>query len=85
MSDSLMFNNEAYVVLETNRPEELLTPAEMLAKLQQIAIEFPDDLPIDIQKITDPQQRFQALMETSCELYLSSGNHFQWYIVRLEK
>ena len=85
MSDSLMFNNDAYVVLETDRPEELFTPAEMFAKLKQIVIEFADDLPIDVQQISGVDARVQYLLDTSCELDLAPGEYLQWYVVRLEK
>ncbi len=85
MSDSLMFNNDAYVVLETNRPEELLTPAEMFAKLKQIVIKFATDLPIDVQQISGVDERVQYLLDTSCELDLVPGEYLQWYVVRLEK
>ena len=85
MSDSLMFNNDAYVVLETNRPEEILTPAEMFEKLKEIAIEFVEDLPIDALQITGIDERVQYLLDTSCELDLAPGKYFQWYVIRLEK
>jgi Protein CHLORORESPIRATORY REDUCTION 7 len=85
MSDSLMFNNDAYVVLETNRPEELLTPVEMFAKLKEIVIKFAADLPIDVQQISGVDERVQYLLDTSCELDLVPGEYVQWYVVRLEK
>ena len=85
MSDSLMFNNDAYVLLETDRPEQILTPAEMFAKLQEIAIEFADDLPIDVRQISGTDAQVQYLLDTSCELDLVPGEYLQWYAVRLEK
>jgi hypothetical protein len=85
MSDSLMFNNDAYVLLETDRPEQLLTPVEMFAKLQEIVIKYADDLPIDVQQITGVEERVQYLLDTSCELNLAPGEYLQWYAVRLEK
>jgi Protein CHLORORESPIRATORY REDUCTION 7 len=85
MSDSLMFNEDAYVLLETDRPEQLLTPAEMFAKLREIVVKFADDLPIDVQQITGVEQRVQYLLDTSCELDLAPGEYLQWYAVRLEK
>ncbi len=85
MSDSLMFNNDAYVLLETNRQEELLTPVEIIAKLKEIATKFADDLPIDVQQITGIDARVQYLLDTSCELDLVPGQYLQWYVVRLEK
>jgi Protein CHLORORESPIRATORY REDUCTION 7 len=85
MSDSLMFNNDAYVLLVTNQPEQLLTPAEMFDKLKEIVIKFADDLPIDVQQIEGIEARVQHLLDTSCELDLVPGEYLQWYAVRLEK
>ena len=85
MSDSLMFNNEAYVVLEADLPEQLLTPAEMSAKLTEIVIKFADDLPIDVQQISGVDEQVKYLLDTSCELNLAPGEYLQWYAVRLEK
>jgi Protein CHLORORESPIRATORY REDUCTION 7 len=85
MSDSLMFNNDAYVVLETNLPEQLLTPAEMFDKLTEIVVKFDRELPADVLRITGVEQRVQYLLDTSCELDLAPGEYLQWYAVRLEK
>ena len=85
MSDSLMFNNDAYVVLETNLPEQILTPAEMFDKLQEIVIRLDDDLPIDVKQINGTEDRVRYLLDTSCELDLAPGQYLQWYAVRLEK
>jgi predicted Zn-dependent protease with MMP-like domain len=85
MADSLMFNNDAYVVLETDLPEQLLTPAEMFDKLQEIVVKFADDLPEDVLKIVGVEARVQYLLDTSCELDLAPGEYLQWYAVRLEK
>ena len=70
MSDSLMFNNDAYVVLETDRSEQLLTPTEMFDKLKEIVIKFADELPGDVVRIADINE---------------PGEYLQWYAVRLEK
>ena len=85
MSDSLMFNNDAYVLLETDRPEQLLTPAEMFDKLKEIVVKFADDLPEDVRRINGVTDRVQYLLDTSCELDLAPGEYLQWYAVRLEK
>ena len=85
MQNSLMFNNDAYVLLETDRPEELLTPVEMFAKLKDIVIKFADDLPIDVRQISGVDRQVQYLLDTSCELDLAPGEYLQWYVVRLEK
>ncbi len=85
MSDSLMFDNDAYVLLETDRPEQLLTPAEMSDKLKEIVVKFTDDLPEDVRRIAGVDERVRYLLDTSCELNLAPGEYLQWYAVRLEK
>jgi hypothetical protein len=85
MSDSLMFNNDAYVFLETDLPEQLLTPAEMSDRLTEIVIKFADDLPQDVRQIGSVEARVRYLLDTSCELTLAPGQYIQWYAVRLEK
>jgi hypothetical protein len=85
MSDSLMFNNDAYVFLEADRPEQLLTPAEMFAKLKEVVLKYDEELPIDVRKIVGTDNRVQYLLDTSCELDSIPGQYLQWYVVRLEK
>jgi hypothetical protein len=80
-----MFQEEAFVVLETNQPEQLLTPAELLEKLKAILSERQDDLPRDLQKFSSVEEQAQYLMETSCELDVGPTEYLQWYVVRLEK
>jgi hypothetical protein len=80
-----MFQEDAFVVLETNQPEQLLTPAELLEKLKAILATRQDDLPRDLQKFTSVEEQAQYLMDTSCELDVGPGEYFQWYVVRLEK
>lgn len=85
MPDSIMYHHDAYVVLETNQPEELLTPEELLAKLKGILATRQDDLPRDLQRFSSVEEQSQYLLETSCELDMQPGEYLQWYAVRLEK
>jgi hypothetical protein len=80
-----MFQEDAYVVLETNQPEQILTPEELLEKLKAILSQRQDDLPRDLQKFTSVEEQAKYLMETSCELDVGPGEYLQWYVVRLEK
>jgi hypothetical protein len=80
-----MFQEDAFVVLETNQPEQFLTPAELLEKLKAILATLQDDLPRDLQRFTSVEEQAQYLMATSCELDVGSGQYLQWYVVRLEK
>ncbi len=85
MPDSIMFQEDAFVVLEPNQPEQFLTPEELLEKLKAILATRQDDLPRDLQKFTSVEEQAQYLMETSCDLDVGPGQYLQWYVVRLEK
>ena len=85
MSDSLMYQQDAFVVLEPNQSEQFLTPAELLDKLKNLLMQRQDDLPQDLKKFTSVDAQAQYLMDTSCEFDLSPGQYLQWYVVRLEK
>ena len=80
-----MYQEDAYVVLETNQPEVFLTPAELLDKLQAILADRQDHLPPDLQKFPTPAAQAQYLLNTSCDLDMGAGQYLQWYVVRLEK
>ncbi|WP_445630705.1 chlororespiratory reduction protein 7 [Nostoc sp. DSM 114167] len=86
MPDSLMYQQDNFVVLETNQPEQFMTSSELLEKLkitlQQIIIQ---DLPPDLQKFNTVETQAQYLIDTSCELDIGPGKYLQWYAVRLEK
>ncbi len=85
MRDSIMFQEDAFVVLETNQPEQFLTPTELLEKLKGVLATRQDDLPRDLQKFASVEEQAQYLMETSCDLDVGPGEYLQWYAVRLEK
>ncbi|EDX73054.1 hypothetical protein MC7420_2672 [Coleofasciculus chthonoplastes PCC 7420] len=85
MPDSIMYQEDAYVVLETNQPEQFLTPEELLEKLKAILSTRQDNLPRDLQHFSSVEEQAKYLMETSCELDMEPGEYLQWYVVRLEK
>jgi hypothetical protein len=85
MPDSIMFQEDAFVVLEPNQPEQFLTPEELREKLKAILATRQDDLPRDLQKFASVEEQAQYLMETSCDLDVGPGQYLQWYVVRLEK
>jgi Protein CHLORORESPIRATORY REDUCTION 7 len=85
MPDSIMYQEDAYVVLEPDQPEQFLTPQELLEKLEGILRSRQDDLPKELQKFTSLTQQAQYLMENYCDLDVEPGKYLQWYVVRLEK
>jgi len=85
MPDPLMYRQDHFVVLEANQPEQFLTAAELLSKLEAVLVQRQDTLPQDLQKISSIPDQAQYLLDTSCELDMGPGNFLQWYAVRLEK
>lgn len=86
MPDPLMYQQDTFVLLETNRPEQFLTAPELLEKLTKALEELKlQDLPPDVQKLTTVEAQAQYLLDTSCELDIGPGQYLQWYAVRLEK
>lgn len=85
MPDPLMYQQDAFVVLEPNKQEQFLTAVELLEKLQKILTQRQDDLPQELQKFISVETQAQHLLDTSCELDVGPGQYLQWYAVRLEK
>jgi Protein CHLORORESPIRATORY REDUCTION 7 len=85
MADSIMFSEDAYVLLEPDQPEQFLAPEELLDRLKAVLATRQDDLPRDLQRFSDLEEQARYLMETSCELDVEPGRYLQWYVVRLEK
>ncbi len=85
MPDPMMYQEDAYVVLETNQPEQFLSPDEMLEKLKTVLGDRQDTLPKDLQKFDTIDAQAQYLLDTSCDLEMEPGQYLQWYVVRLEK
>jgi hypothetical protein len=85
MPDSIMYQEEAYVVLEANQPEQFLSPEELLLKLIAILRSRPADLPRELQKFSTLEEQAIHLRDNYCELDQEPGQYLQWYVVRLEK
>lgn len=85
MPDPIMYQQDVFVILEPNQPEQFLTAAELLEKLKGILVDKQQDLPHELQKFSSIEAQAQYLLDTSCEFDLAPGQYFQWYAVRLEK
>lgn len=84
MADSIMYQEDCYVVLESDRPEQFLSKEELLEKLQVI-LQQQEELPRDLQKFNSVTEQAQYLLDTACEFDVSPGQYLQWYVTRLEK
>lgn len=84
MPESL-YSEDHFVVLETNRSEQILTAAELLDKLQQILATRQTELPTELQSVSSVEEQARYLLDTACDLDVAPGEYLQWYAVRLEK
>ncbi|WP_448562907.1 chlororespiratory reduction protein 7 [Trichothermofontia sp.] len=85
MPDPILYQEDYYVVLESDRPEEFLTAAAMLEKLKTVLAANPDNIPPDVRRFPTIEAQAQYLFNTACELDVGPGKYLQWYAVRLEK
>lgn len=84
MPESL-YSEDHFVVLETNRSEEILTADELLDKLQHILADRQTQLPRELQSLTSVEEQARYLLDSACDFDLAPGEYLQWYAVRLEK
>lgn len=80
-----MYQEDWFVVLETDQPEQFLTPEELLAKLKERILSYQDNLPRELTKFTSVEEQARHLMENFCEFDVGAGEYLQWYVTRLEK
>lgn len=85
MSVASMYDEEYFVVLETNQPEQIVSVDELREKLRSILSTRQDNLPSDLQKFDAIDDQLQYLLDTTCEFDMAPGEYLQWYAVRLEK
>ena len=85
MVDLRLYDTDAFVLLESNQSEQILTPEELRDRLQTVLQESADDIPADIQAYGTIEDQAEYLMENLCELNLGPDRYFQWFAVRTEK
>lgn len=85
MPDSIMYQEDCFVVLESDKSEEFLTHQELFEKLKGVLQTRQNDLPRELQKFRSIDKQVQHLMENFYEIDVGPGNYLQWYVVRLEK
>lgn len=86
MPNSIMYEEDYYVILETNQPEQIVSVSELQEKLKATLQKLnSEDLPNDLRQFDTVEAQVKYLIDTSCELDLKPGEYLQWYAVRLEK
>ena len=72
------------MVLEPGQPQQLLSAADTLTWLSGWLRKL-DALPADLADQPDLKAAAQRLLDTACDLEISSGVTVQWFAVRLER
>lgn len=86
MPNSIMYEEDYFVVLETNQPEQIISVSELHEKLKATLLKLnTEDLPNDLRQFDTVEAQVKYLIDTSCELNLGPSEYLQWYAVRLEK
>ena len=85
MPDSIMYQEDGYVVLEADQPEEFLTPEELQNKLKNILLSGQVTIPRELTKFESIEEQTKYLMENYFELDVGEDQFLQWYVVRWEK
>ena len=85
MPDPIMYQEDGYIVLESDRPEEFMTHDELKAKLINLLSTENAIVPRELEKFDSIEDRAQHLLTNYFELDIGTGKYLQWYVVRLEK
>ncbi len=85
MADSIMYQEDGYVVLEADHPEQFFTPEELQLKLKEYLLDDKIDIPRELQNLDSVDAQAKHLMENYFELDIGADKFLQWYVVRLEK
>jgi hypothetical protein len=86
MPSSIMYYEDNYVVLPPDMQERFVNQEELEVLLHDLLINISyEDLPTDLQNLTDTDQQIQRLIKTACDLDCGDRGRWQWYVVRLDR
>lgn len=85
MADSLMYEEDHFVLLIPGKEEEILTVEELRTWLAGVLGDRQNNLPRDLMKFPTTTEQANYLLNTACEFELQPGKTIQWYAIRLEK
>ena len=85
MVDLRLYDTDAFVLLEANQPEQILTAGELRDRFQAVLKDYADEIPAEVRACGDVAEQVEYLIDNLCELNLGPDLYFQWYAVRLEK
>ncbi|MEY2830937.1 MAG: hypothetical protein RLZZ574_195 [Cyanobacteriota bacterium] len=85
MPDPIMYQEDGYVVLESDQPEQFMNSAELKTKLAYLLQQPEVIIPRELEQFESPELQAQHLLDNYFELDISADHYLQWYVVRLEK
>ena len=85
MPDPIMYQEDGYVVLESDRPEQFMTATELKDKLVNLLLLDEVIIPRELEQFDTPELQAQHLLDNYFELDIGADLYLQWYVVRLEK
>lgn len=85
MPDPIMYQEDAYVVLESDQPEQFMTAEELKAKLMNLLLLEEVIIPRELEQFDTVESQAQHLLDNYFELDIGADKYLQWYVVRLEK
>lgn len=85
MANSIMYQEDGYVVLESDREEQFMTAGELIPKLASLLVSPEVVIPRELEQFDNPELQAQHLLENYFELDIGADKYLQWYVVRLEK
>lgn len=84
MADPIMYQEDGYIVLEADLPEQFMTAQELQLKLEQL-LASSSEIPRELNKFTSLSEQANYLRNNYFELDIGENKFLQWYVVRLEK
>lgn len=85
MPDPIMYQEDGYLVLESDQPEQFLNAAELKAKLVCLLLQPEVIIPRELEQFSSQESQAQHLIDNYFELDIGADKYLQWYVVRLEK
>ena len=85
MSNPIMYQEDGYIVLESDQPEQFMDSLELKAKLIDLLLQESVIIPRELEKFESIELQAQHLIDNYFELDIGADKYLQWYVVRLEK
>lgn len=85
MPDSIMYQEDGYIVLESDQPEQFMSAEELQAKLVNLLLLEEVIIPRELEQFDSAEIQAKHLLDNYFELDIGADKYLQWYVVRLEK